>query len=117
MRSGASRVLIVAATMALGCYGSTWRELGPNERARRGMVEVTGSLYFEPPLELHGPGGFNVVLVGPMTDHVLTYFSETLEGSFDPGESPPFPGATTAWLPMEGRFAVELPPATQERFG
>ena len=108
MRGRAPAVWALAAAAALlGCSSVTWRELGPNEPARTGMVEVTGSLHFEPPLELQRRG---VLLVGPMADHVLTYFSETLEGSFDPGENPPFPGATTAWLPMEGPFAVELPP-------
>lgn len=101
---------LASAAMNLGCYATTWRELGPGEAAKPGMVAVTGTLRFEPPLELYGPGGYNVVLVGPMRDHVLAYFSDNLKGSFQSGQHPPFPDATTAWLPMEGPFAVELPP-------
>jgi hypothetical protein len=104
---------VCVAASALGCFSTTWRELGPADTPAKGMVVVTGALHFEPPLELHSSGGLNVILVGPMADHVVAYFSDSLEGRFDSGESPPFPGATTAWLPMEGPFAIELPPTVR----
>ena len=88
------------AAMSLSCYslGTTWRRLGPGETARPGMIVVTGSIYFEPPLALSGPD-----------EGILVYFSEGLEGQFDSSQHPPLASGTTAWLPVQGTFAVELP--------